>query len=137
VCFVVTETQAERPTIPEAVVVGSATKEVEIAAPVAGVSEGAVPNLGAPVTPEIITGVHVEVLPESSTDVVVRSPKIQDVEPIHSAPMAEAMAASRDGLELLTNDLVDPVTVARNLEVMCRAEQWMKVCRSTLSSRVP
>jgi hypothetical protein len=44
------------------------------------VSEGAVPNLGAPVIPEIITEVHVEVLPESSTDVVVRSLEIQDVE---------------------------------------------------------
>jgi hypothetical protein len=32
----------------------------------------------APVAPEIIEGVHVDVLPESSMDVVVQSPKIQD-----------------------------------------------------------
>jgi hypothetical protein len=134
VCFVVTETQAEGSTIPEAVAMGTTTEEVEIATPV---SEGAVPNPEAPVAPEIITGVHVDVLLESSTDVVVRSPEIQDVEPIRSAHMAEAMPASRDGLELLTGDLVDSVTVARNLEAMCHTKQWMKVCYSTLSSRVP
>jgi uncharacterized membrane protein len=46
--------------------------------------------------------------------------------------MSEAAAASRGGLELLVDDLVDPATVARNLEAMRRAEQWMKVCISTL-----
>jgi hypothetical protein len=53
------------------------------------------------------------------------------------APMSEVVTTSRDGLELLADDLVDPATVARNLEAMRRAEQWMKVCCSTLSSRVP
>jgi hypothetical protein len=51
--------------------------------------------------------------------------------------MSEAVTTSRDGLELLADDLVDPVVVARNLESMHRAEQWMKVCCSTLSSRIP
>jgi hypothetical protein len=37
--------------------------------------------------------------------------------------MAEATTTIRDGLELLADDLVDPVTVARNLQSMCRAEQ--------------
>jgi hypothetical protein len=65
-------------------------------------------------------------------DVVVRSPKIQDTEPIRSAPMSEAAAASRSGLELLADDLINPATVARNMESMCRTEQWMKVCDGTL-----
>jgi hypothetical protein len=67
------------------------------------------------------------VLPESSLGVVIRSPEIQDVEPICSVPMSEAATTSRGGIELLADDLVDPAVVARNLEVMRRAEQWMKV----------
>jgi hypothetical protein len=51
--------------------------------------------------------------------------------------MAEATTTSHDGLELLVDDLVDPATMARNLESMRRAEQWMKVRCSTLSSRTP
>jgi uncharacterized membrane protein len=70
-------------------------------------------------------------------DVVIRSPKIHDAEPICAAPMSEAATTSRDGLELLADDLIDPATVARNLESIRHAEQWMKVCCSTLSSRVP
>jgi uncharacterized membrane protein len=46
--------------------------------------------------------------------------------------MSEATATSRDGLELLADDLIDSATVARNLELMRRAEQWMKVRDSTL-----
>jgi uncharacterized membrane protein len=70
-------------------------------------------------------------------DVVVQSLEIQDEEPIRATPMSEAATTSRDGLELLADDLVDPATVARNLEAMRHAQQWMKVCCSTLSSRVP
>jgi hypothetical protein len=73
-----------------------------------------------------------DVLPKSSLEVVVRSPEIQDAEPIRSARMSEATAASRGGLELLEDDLVDPATVARNLEAMRRAKQWMKVHDCTL-----
>jgi uncharacterized membrane protein len=65
-------------------------------------------------------------------DVVVRSPEIQDVEPIRSASMSEAVATSRGGLELLADDLIDPAMVARNLESMRQAEQWMKVRDNTL-----
>jgi uncharacterized membrane protein len=68
-----------------------------------------------------------DVLPESSLEVDVRSPEIQDAELIRSAPMSKAAATSRGGLELLADDLVDPATVARSLEAMRRAEQWMKV----------
>jgi hypothetical protein len=68
-----------------------------------------------------------DALPEPALEVVVRSPEIQDAEPIHSAPMFEAATSSRGGLELLADDLVDPATVARHLEVVRQAEQWMKV----------
>jgi hypothetical protein len=82
--------------------------------------------------PEITEEVHDDALPETSMDVVVRSPEIQDAEPIRSAPMSETAAASRDGLEVLADDLINPTTVARNLESMRRAKQWMKVRDGTL-----
>jgi hypothetical protein len=66
-------------------------------------------------------------LPEPALEVVVRSPEIQDVEPIRSAPMTEAATSSRGGIELLADDLVDPAMVARHLEAVRQAEQWMKV----------
>jgi hypothetical protein len=65
-------------------------------------------------------------------DVVIRSHEIQDAEPIRSAPMSETTMTSRGGLELLADELIDPAMVARNLELMRRAEQWMKVRDSTL-----
>jgi hypothetical protein len=68
-----------------------------------------------------------DVLPEPALEVVVRSPEIQDAEPIRSAPMSEATTSSRGGLELLVDDLVDPATVARHLEAVRQAKQWMKV----------
>jgi uncharacterized membrane protein len=71
-----------------------------------------------------------DVLPESTLEVVVRSPKIQDAEPIRSTLMSGAATSSRGGIELLADDLVDPAAVARHLEAMRQAEQWMKVsCR--------
>jgi hypothetical protein len=65
--------------------------------------------------------------PEPALEVVVRSPEIQDAEPIRSAPMTEAATSSRGGIKLLADDLVDPATVARHLEAVRQAEQWMKV----------
>jgi hypothetical protein len=65
--------------------------------------------------------------PEPALDVVVRSPEIQDAEPIRSTPMTEAATSSHGGVELLADDLVDPATVARHLEAVRQAEQWMKV----------
>jgi hypothetical protein len=101
--------------LPEAeMTTGGASEPTEIAAP--GVTEK----------------VHDEALPETSVDVVVESPEIQDAEPIRSAPMSGAAATSRGGLEILVDDLIDPATVARNLESMRRAEQWMKVRDCTL-----
>jgi hypothetical protein len=42
--------------------------------------------------------------------------------------MTEAAVSSRGGIELLADDLVDPATVAKHLEAVRQAEQWMKVC---------
>jgi hypothetical protein len=72
-------------------------------------------------------GEEAAMLPEVALEVVVRSPEIQDAEPIRSAPMTEAATSSRGGVELLADDLVDPATVARHLEAVRQAEQWMKV----------
>jgi uncharacterized membrane protein len=105
--------------------------------PVAEVTEGTVPEPEAVVVPEVVVGVHVDALPKASTEVVVRSPEIQDAVPIRSTPMAEATSIRRGGLELLADDLVDPATVARNLESIRHMEQWMKVRCRTPSSRIP
>jgi hypothetical protein len=72
-------------------------------------------------------GGEATVPPEVALEVAIRSPEIQDAEPICSAPMTEATASSRGGVELLADDLVDPATVARHLEAVRQAEQWMKV----------
>jgi hypothetical protein len=75
-------------------------------------------------------GEHDDILPESTLEAAVRSPEIQDAEPIRSTPMSGAATSSRGGIELLADDLVDPAAVARHLEAMHQAEQWMKVsCR--------
>jgi hypothetical protein len=68
-------------------------------------------------------GEEATVPPEVSLEVVVRSPEIQDTEPIRYAPMTEAAESSRGGVELLADDLVDPATVARHLEAVRQAEQ--------------
>jgi hypothetical protein len=73
-----------------------------------------------------------DALPEPALEVVVRSPEIQYAEPIRSAPMTEAATSSLGGIELLADELFDPATVARHLEAVRQAEQWMKV-----SSRHP
>jgi hypothetical protein len=91
---------------------------------------GATSGPEVPIALEITEEVHDNALPESS--IVVRSPEIQDADPIRSAPMSETATTSRGGLELLADDLIDPVMVARNLESMRRAKQWMKVRGSTL-----
>jgi hypothetical protein len=72
--------------------------------------------------------------PEIALEVAVRSPEIQDAEPIRSAPMTEATSSSRGGIELLADDLVEPATVAQHLEAIRRAEQWMKVRSRNLPS---
>jgi hypothetical protein len=68
-----------------------------------------------------------DALPEPALEVVVCSPEIQDAEPIRSAPMTKAATSSRGWIELLADDLIGPATVARHLEAVRQAEQWMKV----------
>jgi uncharacterized membrane protein len=120
-----TEAQVKETAIPEVV-------PVEGVAPEAVVLEGATTGPEVPAAPEPTEEVHDDPLPESSMDVVVRSPEIQDAKTIRSASMSEAAATSRGRLELLADDLIDPAMVARNLETMRRTEQWMKVRDSTL-----
>jgi hypothetical protein len=72
-------------------------------------------------------GERVTTSPEVALEVAIRSPEIQDAEPIRSALMTEATASSHGGIELLADDLVEPATVAKHLEAIRQAEQWMKV----------
>jgi hypothetical protein len=46
--------------------------------------------------------------------------------------MTEATTSSRGGIELLADDLIEPATVAKHLEAIRRAEQWMKVSSRSL-----
>jgi hypothetical protein len=118
-----TGAEAEGSTIPEAVPVEGLAPETQGAA-------GAAPELVEVASGEAPTMTGDDVLRESTLEVVVRSPEIQDAEPIRSAPMSGAATSSRGGVELLAEDLVDPAAVARHLEAMRQAEQWIKVsCR--------
>jgi hypothetical protein len=115
--------EAEGSNIPAAVPMQKSTPQAPEAA------EGA-PELMEEVAEEAAAAIGREeatVPPEATLEVVVRSPEIQDAEPIRSAPMTEAATSSRGRVELLADDLVDPATVARHLEAVRQAEQWMKV----------
>jgi hypothetical protein len=70
--------------------------------------------------------------PEVALEVAICSPEIQDAEPIRFAPMTEATASSRGGIELLVDNLIEPATVAKHLEAIHQAEQWMKVSSRSL-----
>jgi hypothetical protein len=126
--LLLTRAEVEGSAIPEAVPIEGIVPEAEVAAEAATEPAG----MASGVAPGVAEEVRDDVSLESSLEVVVRSPEIQDVETIHSAPMSEAAATSRGGLVLLADDLVDPATVARNLEAMRWAEQWMKVHDCTL-----
>jgi hypothetical protein len=93
---------------------------IEGVVPEARVLEGAASGLEVPIAPGTTEEVRDDALPESSMDVVVRSPEIQDTEPIRSAPMSETTTTSRGKLELLADDLIDPTMVVRNLESIHR-----------------
>jgi hypothetical protein len=120
-----TGAQVEGTAIPEAVVVEGVVPEVELIA-------GSASEPAETPTPKITEEEHDDALPETSMDIVVRSLEIQDVESIRSTPMSEAAAASRGGLELLADDLINSAMVARNLELMHWTKQWMKVRDGTL-----
>jgi hypothetical protein len=118
-----TGAEAEGSDIPAAVPVKDVTPEAQGAA--GGAPEPMEVAVGEATATTGGEGDHV--LPELALEVVVRSLEIQDAEPIRSAPMTEAATSSRGGAELLIDDLVDPATVARHLEAVRQAEQWMKV----------
>jgi hypothetical protein len=130
--FSLTGAEAERSDIPASVpmetltpgtqeTVGGAPELMEVAAGEAAVTTG---------------GEEATTLPEPALEVVVHSPEIQDAEPIRTTPMTEAATSSRGGIELLVDDLVDSSTVARHLEAILQAEQWMKVSsRNSWSSQ--
>jgi hypothetical protein len=114
-----TGAEAEGSTIPEAVPVEGQAPETQGAA-------GEAPELMEVASGEAPTMVGEErddALPESTLEVVIRSPEIQDAETIRSVPMSGTATSSRGGVELLADDLVDPAAVARHLEAMCQAEQ--------------
>jgi hypothetical protein len=114
--------EAEGSDIPAAVPVEKSTPQAPEAAEGAPESMEEIAEEAAAAT----GGKEATVPPEVALEVAVRSPEIQDAEPIRSAPMTEATASSRGGVELLADDLVDPAMVARHLEAVRQAEQWMK-----------
>jgi hypothetical protein len=121
--FSLTGAEAERGDIPVGVPLQKSTPDVPEAA-------GGAPEPMEEIVEEAAVaagGEGVITSPEIALEVAIRSPEIQDTEPIRSAPMTEAAASSRGGIELLADDLVDPATVAKHLEAIHQAEQWMKV----------
>jgi hypothetical protein len=134
VVFLLTGAKAEGSTIPEVVLIEGQEPETQGAA-------GGAPELmevASGEAPAMAGEERDDILPESTLEVVVRSPEIQDAEPIRSAPMSGAATSSRGGVELLEYDLIDPAAVARHLEEMRQAEQWMKVsCQCPLVVNLP
>jgi hypothetical protein len=118
-----TGVEAEGSTIPEAIPVEGVVPETQEAAGAAP-EPAEVARGGAPAMAEEEGD---DILPKSNLEVVVHLPEIHYAEPIRSAPMSGTATTSRGGIELLADDLVDPAAVARHLEAMHRAEQWMKV----------
>jgi hypothetical protein len=126
--FLSTGAEAEGSDIPAAVPIEDVTPAIQ------GAASGAPESMEVAVGGATATtgGEGDDTLPEPALEVVARSPEIQDAEPIRPTPMTEAATSSRGRTELLVDDLVDPATVARYLEAVRQAEQWMKV-----SSRHP
>jgi hypothetical protein len=121
--FLSTGAEAERRDIPSTVPVEDVAPETQEAAVVASEPMEVAAGEAAATT----GGEEATTLPEPALEAVVRSLEIQDAEPIRSAPMTEAAASSRGGIKLLADDLVDPAMVARHLEAVRQAKQWMKV----------
>jgi hypothetical protein len=121
--FFLTGAEAEGSDIPAGVPMQKSTPEASEAV-------GGTPEPAEEVVVEAAVaagGEGVTTSPEVALEVAIRSPEIQDAEPIRSAPMTEATTSSRGGVELLADDLVEPATVAKHLEAIRQAEQWMKV----------
>jgi hypothetical protein len=130
--FSLTGAEAEGNEIPAAVPIENLTPETQEAA-------GGAPELMEVAAGEATAttgGEEATMQPKPALEVVVRSPEIQDAEPIRSAPVTEAATSNRSRVELLADDMVDPATVARHLEAVRQAEQWMKVSsRNSWSSQ--
>jgi hypothetical protein len=109
-----TGAEAEGSDIPSAMLVEYETPGTQ------GAAGGAPEPMEAAVGEAVATtgGEGDDTLPKPALQVVVRSPEIQDAEPICMAPMSEAATSSRGGTELLMDDLVNPVMVARHLEAV-------------------
>jgi hypothetical protein len=114
VVLLLTGAEAEGSAIPEAVPIEGLAPETQ------GVAGGAPEpmEVAGGEAPAVAEGERDDVPPESTLEVVVRSPEIQDAKPIRSAPMPEAATSSRCGIELLADDLVDPAAVERYLKAM-------------------
>jgi hypothetical protein len=99
-----TGVQAEGSAIPSAVPVEDLAPETQ------GAAEGAPELMEVAVEEAAATagGERDDVPPEPALEVVIRSPEIQDAEPIRSAPMSGAATSSRGGLELLADDCDAP-----------------------------
>jgi hypothetical protein len=95
------ESEVEGSTIPEVVPIEGLAPETQGAT--GGAPEPAEVASGG--APAMAGGERDDVLPESTLEVVVRSPEIQDAEPIRSTPMSGAATSSRGGIELLADDL--------------------------------
>jgi hypothetical protein len=80
-CLVLTGAEVEGSTIPEAVPIEGVVPETEMAT-------GAATEPMETAAPRVTEEVRGDALPEVNLEVVVRSPEIQDPEPIRSAPMS-------------------------------------------------
>jgi hypothetical protein len=118
VVLLLTGAEAKRSAIPEVVPVESLAPETQ------GTARGAPEPMEVTVEEATATagGERDDVLSEPALEVVILSPKIQEAEPIRSAPMSGATTSSHGEMELLADDLVDPTTVARHMEAMRQAE---------------
>jgi hypothetical protein len=85
---VLTGAEVKDSAIPEAV-------PVEGVVPEAQVATEAATEPAEVAAPRVTEEEHGDALLEVNLEVVVRSPEIQDAEPIHSAPMSEATTTSR------------------------------------------
>jgi hypothetical protein len=92
--------EAEGSEIPAAVPMENLTPEVQ------GGTGGApeLMEVAAGEAAAVTGGEEATAQPEPALEVVVRSPEIQDAEPIRSAPMTEAATSSRGDVELLADD---------------------------------
>jgi hypothetical protein len=95
----------------ETVVVEAESTELVIEA-----ATGTSPGPGTTVAPELSAEEPVDPHPEVSIDVVVCEAVIEEVAPLHSAPMPATGSSSRGGLELLDDDLIDPTFVSLSME---------------------